>query len=97
MGLDFIADAPLLLSHCGFVFVSLCLCNLFLVGSRVFFVSGCSAVSCDFGIFVKSEFTSFYSVLSLSCNFNYLQTPGVTQGRTAVQWWSQDSNPGSWL
>ena len=67
------------------------------VGSRVFFVSGCSAVSCDFGVFVRSEFTSFYSVLSPSCNFNYRQTPGVTQGHTAVQWWSQDSNPGSYF
>ena len=38
MGFDFIAVAPLLLSHCGFVFVSGCRVS-FLVGSRGFFSS----------------------------------------------------------
>jgi len=36
---DFIAVAPLLLSHCGFVFVSGCRVSFFLVGSRGFFSS----------------------------------------------------------
>ena len=34
----------------------------FLVGSRDFFDDGCSAVSCDFIVFIRrGEFTSFYS------------------------------------
>ena len=51
-------------SHCGFFFVFICRVS-FLVGSSVFvFVNGCLAVSCEFGVFIRScELTSFYSAI----------------------------------
>ena len=51
MRFDYIAIAPLLPSHRDFFFVFGCRIS-FLVGSSLF-VDGCSAVSCDFGVFVR--------------------------------------------
>ena len=49
MGFDFIVTVPLLPSHLFFVFG----CRIsFLVGCSVF-VDGCSAVSCDFVVFMR--------------------------------------------
>ena len=62
MRFDFIVIVPLLLSLCCFFFVFGCRVS-FLVGSSIFFVSGCSAVRCDFDGSVRSEFTSFYSAI----------------------------------
>ena len=66
MGFDYITNVPLLLSCCGFFLVFGCRISC-LVGSSLF-VDGCSAVSCDFGVFVRGgELKSFYSaILSLS-------------------------------
>ena len=70
---DFILIVPLLPSFCGFFFV---------FGGRISFFDrhqhfsddGCSAVSCDSGVFVrKSELMSFYSIiLSPSLIFCFL-------------------------
>ena len=65
MGFYFIMIALLLPTHCGFFFV-LGYRVSFLVGSSDFFVvnAGCSAVSCDSGVFVRrGELTSFYSAI----------------------------------
>ena len=63
MGFDFIAVLPLLLPCCGFFFVFRHRVS-FLVGSSVFFVGGCSAVSCTFGASVRRhELMSFYSAI----------------------------------
>ena len=45
-----------------------------MVGSSIFFVDGCSAVRCNFGVFMRGgEFTSFYSaILSLPPNLVFL-------------------------
>ena len=45
-----------------------------MVGSSIFFVDGCSAVRCNFGVFMRGgEFTSFYSaILSLPLNLVFL-------------------------
>ena len=65
-GFGFLMKAPLLPSHYGFVFVFGCRIS-FLVGSSLFLLMVCSAVSCDFGVFVRGgELKSFYSaILSL--------------------------------
>ena len=71
MGFDFIVIAPLLPSHCGFFFLFGCRVS-FLVGSSVFLVDGCSAVSCDFGVFVRMrELPSFYSAILLALFYSY--------------------------
>ena len=61
MGFNYILKAPLLLSHCGFFIFG---CRLsFLVGLSLF-VDGYSAVSCDFGVFMRGgELKSFYSAI----------------------------------
>ena len=58
MGLDFIAIALLLLSHCGFFFVFGC-------GVSFFGVDGCSRVqnSCDFGDLAGDQYTPFHSTI----------------------------------
>ena len=52
MGFDFNMIAPLLLSHCG---VSVFGCRAFFSGrfQLFFFVTAASAVSCDFGVFLR--------------------------------------------
>ena len=74
MGFVFIMIAPLLRSHCGFFFVFQCRISFF-GRFQHFLVNGCSAVSCDFGVFIKSsELTSFSStILSLPPMFNFLR------------------------
>ena len=68
MGFDLIMIVPLLPSHCGFSFVFVYRVS-FSVGSSIFFVDGCSAVICDFGVSVRrGELTSLYSAI-LSRNF----------------------------
>ena len=63
MEFDFIAIAPLLLSCCGFFVFFGCKVS-FLVGFSNFFVDGFSAVSCDFGVFVRrGGLMSFYSAI----------------------------------
>ena len=52
MGFDYITSVPLQSSRCGFFFMYL------YVGHRswqvpIFFINGCSAVSCDFGVFMR--------------------------------------------
>ena len=47
VGFDCVVKAPLLLSHCSFAFG---VRGSFLVGSSLF-ACGCSAVSCDLGVF----------------------------------------------
>ena len=70
MGFDFIALAPLLLSRCGLFFVFGCRVSFF-GRFQHFFVGGCSAVSCDFGVSIRrGELTSFYSAV-LSLKFYY--------------------------
>lgn len=54
MGFGDITEVPLLASHCGFFFVFACRVS-FLVDSVVFvcFLSSCSPVSCDVGVFTR--------------------------------------------
>ena len=54
MGFEFIMIAPLLPSRCGFLFVFGCRVSFF-GRFQCFFVNGCSAVTCDFGVFIRSE------------------------------------------
>ena len=62
MGFDFIAIVPLVPSPCGFFFVFGCRVSFHSFQSV--FVDGCSAVSCDFGVYVRrGELTSFYSAI----------------------------------
>ena len=61
MGFDYVAKAFLLPSCCGF-FVSEFEVS-FLVSSSLF-VNGCSAISCDFDVFMRGgELKSFYSTI----------------------------------
>ena len=59
---------PLLPSHCGFFFMYLDVEYFGTVFSL--FIDGCSAVSCDFGVFVRNELKSSYSV-TLSRNSSH--------------------------
>ena len=62
MGFTYISSVPLLPSCSGF-FVFGCRIS-FLVGSRHFFTDGCSAVRCDFGIFMGGgELKVFYAAI----------------------------------
>ena len=61
MGFEYIVTEPLLSSHWGLLFVFGCKVSFF-GRFQHFFVDGCSVVSCDFGVLVRSvELTSFDS------------------------------------
>ena len=55
----YIVKAPFLTFHCGFFFVFGCRISFLVVS--IYFVNGCSAFSCDFGVFMKGgKLESFY-------------------------------------
>ena len=60
-----ITSAPLLVSHCGYFFLSLD-AGYFLAGSSLFLINSCLAVSCDFGVLVRrGELTKFFLLCHL--------------------------------
>ena len=62
---DHITSAPLLVSHCGYFFLSLD-AGYFLAGSSLFLINSCLAVSCDFGVLVRrGELTKFFLLCHL--------------------------------
>ena len=66
MGFGFVAVVPFLPSCCGFFFVCGCRVSFLEVSSVLFcfLVDGCSAVSCDLGVFERrGELTSFYPAI----------------------------------
>ena len=72
MGFAYITKVPLFPSHSSFFFVFGCR-KSFLVFPSLF-VNGCSAVSCDFGVFMREdELESFYStIFCLLCTIYYI-------------------------
>lgn len=74
VGFYFIMITPLLLSYCGFFFVLDKGNLLFFFRYQQFFVNGCSAVSCHFGVFMrKGELPSYSVILLASPNFYVLE------------------------
>ena len=58
---------------------------MILVGFQNYFVDGCSAVSCDFGVFIRrGQLTSLYSAILYSYYFEMLlyQSGFKNRGRT---------------
>ena len=82
VGFDYIMTSPLLPSHCGFFFMSLDVEYFGTVFSL--FIDGCSAVSCDFGVFVRSELKSSCSATLSRNSSHFLKN---------LQW----GLPGKWL
>ena len=65
-----IAESPLLLSWCGFLFVFWSRIPLLIVGGL--FVEGSSAVGCNFVAFMaEGELQSFYSAILIVFFFNF--------------------------
>ena len=70
VGFYFIMITRLLLSYCGFFFVLDKVNLFFFFRYQQFFVNGCSAVSCHFGVFMrKGELPSYSVILLASPNF----------------------------
>ena len=70
MGFGYIVTAPFLPSCCGFFVFG---CRLSFWKGSSLFVDGCSAVGCDFGVFVRGGELKSFCYYSLSC----LPSPAV--------------------
>ena len=70
MGCDYTAKSLLLPSHFSFFFVLGCRVSFFWQ-VPVFFVDGCSAVSCEFSVFmIEGELKPFYSAILSPCRIS---------------------------